>query len=172
MKLNIGCGDNKLEGYVNIDIDESLKPDLVCDVTYGLPYEEGEVEEVLLYHTIEHLPKFQHQIIYQEVHRVLKPDGLFIMSFPEFLTCVENWKNNVRGNRQFWEATIYGRQASKSDYHVCIMDLEVTARELTRYGFEIIYKGAEPLETWNSVIKAKKCVPFTYEQALKETVWK
>src|SRR6266850_2009134 len=32
MKLNIGCGENKLEGYVNVDIEESVKPDLAIDV--------------------------------------------------------------------------------------------------------------------------------------------
>ena len=32
MKINYGCGETKLEGFVNIDIEESVEPDLVCDV--------------------------------------------------------------------------------------------------------------------------------------------
>jgi len=32
MKINIGCGKKKLDGFVNIDIDDSVNPDIVCNV--------------------------------------------------------------------------------------------------------------------------------------------
>ena len=34
MKLNLGCGDKILEGYVNVDVAESRvgkRPDVLCD---------------------------------------------------------------------------------------------------------------------------------------------
>ena len=32
IKLNLGCGRNKFPGYINIDIEEAVQPDLVWDV--------------------------------------------------------------------------------------------------------------------------------------------
>ena len=32
MKLNYGCGNMKLEGFINIDIEPSVKPDITCDI--------------------------------------------------------------------------------------------------------------------------------------------
>jgi hypothetical protein len=31
MKLNIGCETRKLDGFVNVDIDPSVKPEIVGD---------------------------------------------------------------------------------------------------------------------------------------------
>ena len=33
MKLNLGGGGTRIEGYVSVDIDISTKPDLVADIT-------------------------------------------------------------------------------------------------------------------------------------------
>jgi predicted SAM-dependent methyltransferase len=171
MKLNLGCGLQKLEGYVNVDIDPNLKPDEVFDFTRTFPYADESVEEIVAYHVLEHLPKHIHRSIYSEIYRVLVPSGRLVISFPEFLACVENWKTNHKGMRDFWEATLYGRQSSPHDYHVCIMDREMVARELIRCGFGILYKGPEPVEQFNSVIKAEKFQKYSYQEAMAETIY-
>mgnify|MGYP001339803183 CR=1 FL=1 len=33
VKLNLGCGDRKMYGFVNVDLREDLNPDVICDVT-------------------------------------------------------------------------------------------------------------------------------------------
>ena len=37
MKLNLGCGRKKLEGFVNIDISDYCEPDMVMDLS-KVPY--------------------------------------------------------------------------------------------------------------------------------------
>ena len=46
IKLNLGCGYKKKEGYVNVDIDINCKPDMVIDLNTPLPFEDGSVGEV------------------------------------------------------------------------------------------------------------------------------
>jgi len=170
MKLNLGCGTSRIEGFINVDIDASLSPEQCWDFTKSFPVDSNSVEVVTLYHVIEHISKANRDFILSEIHRVLQPEGLFIVSYPEFMKCVENWKNNVRGKRDFWEATLYGRQASVFDHHVTIMDTDQFCLQLVRHGFEVLFRGSEPGQEFNSVVKAKKCHQFTYEEALCESV--
>lgn len=55
MKLNIGCGNRKLEGFVNVDYNPAVGPDVVCDVSRGLPFADGSVDEVFMSHSLEHV---------------------------------------------------------------------------------------------------------------------
>lgn len=170
MKLNLGCGNLKLEGYTNIDIDPVIGPDQVFDFTGRWPYKDESIDEIVCYHTIEHIVKAKHDNIYGECFRTLKPDGKLVLTFPEFLECVKNWETNLRGQRDFWEATIFGRQASPHDYHVSLMNRELVARQLINNGFRIQFKGPEPVENFNSLVIAVKDSRYTYEEALATAV--
>lgn len=172
MKLNLGCGANKLVGYINIDIDNSLEPDQVIDFRVGLPFENGSVEKIVMYHVIEHIEKRYREDMLKEFHRVLQPNGTLVISYPEFTKIVENWKTNKRGMRDFWEATIYGRQASRSDYHVTIMDSDQFKIELVRHGFAVQLICPEPTQDFNTVIKAIKKEMVSFESTLLEDVFK
>lgn len=157
LKLNLGSGTTKLDGFVNIDTEPSVNPDKVCNfIKDALPYKDNTVNEVALFHTIEHISKMYHSKILNEIWRVLKPGGTFILSYPEFLNCVHNWKNNHRGLKTFWEATIYGRQLYPSDFHVCIMHTPDFTEVLQDCGFININSKPEPVEAYNTVVVCTK----------------
>lgn len=82
IKLNLGSGRRKQEGYVNIDNRESMNPDLRVDVTNGLPFEAGTVSEVRAYDFLEHIPIGKVVPLIEEVYRVLKPGGRFVSLTP------------------------------------------------------------------------------------------
>lgn len=137
MKLNLGCGHVKMDGYVNIDCNPNLKPDLIHDITRPLPYENETIEDVWLIHVLEHLPKKHHFDLFREVNRVLKPGGLFVLAYPEWTKCASNYLLNVKGMKDFWENTLYGRQSTPSDFHVCIVDTSILTPLLVNMGFEV-----------------------------------
>jgi SAM-dependent methyltransferase len=56
MKLNLGCGQNRLEGYVNVDREAAVAPDVVMNLErFPWPFEDGSVDEVLAAHVLEHV---------------------------------------------------------------------------------------------------------------------
>lgn len=171
VKLNLGSGTTKLKGYVNIDGTESCKPDLVLDISNErLPFKEESVDEVVMFHTIEHIQKKRHVDVFLEIARVLKTNGKFILSYPEFMKCVENWKSNFKGEREFWEATIFGRQAYPGDFHVSLMDPVEVGVKLKMAGFGGINHCPEKNQPFNTITWAKKINPRFkhYEEVVLE----
>lgn len=167
--LNLGCGEGKISGAINIDINSASNPDVVADVRRKLPYETNSVDEVIFYHTIEHIEKRYHQDIFRELNRILKPEGILNLSYPEFTEIVENWKTNKYGKKDFWEMTIYGAQRSQSDFHVAIMHTPDVKLELIKAGFKILLAVPEPIESFNTYIRASKDKLLTYEDVLVES---
>ena len=84
MKLNLGCGYNKVEGYINVDSDPLCEPDLVVDLETTLPWPDNSVDEIVLNHVLEHLGQDTKTYLkmWQEFYRVLKDGALILISVP------------------------------------------------------------------------------------------
>ena len=75
MKLNLGCGSQILDGWLNVD--KFGTPDLSCDLeTFPWPWADNVVDEVLLSHVLEHLGQDPETFIaiMRELYRVCR-DG-------------------------------------------------------------------------------------------------
>ena len=91
MKLNLGCGNNIREGWVNLDhpraVPSLLNPtgaELVgCNLDYPLvelPFDDNTFEEILAQHVLEHI----HNLLplLQELHRIAEPGGKLLVAVP------------------------------------------------------------------------------------------
>ena len=83
VKLNLGCGKSKEAGYINIDIRESVNPDLIIDITKGFPFEDNSVDEIRAFDVLEHIPILSTTFVMEEAWRVLKPGGMFVTFTPD-----------------------------------------------------------------------------------------
>jgi len=73
MKLNLGCGFNKYEGYTNVDSAPECAPDIVCNLEETpWPWEDSSVSEIRMEHVLEHLGETSERYlaIWQELYRV------------------------------------------------------------------------------------------------------
>jgi hypothetical protein len=85
MKFNMGCGHNRLAGYVNVDSSPRAEPDEVWDLEKTpWPWPDGCAEEVLFIHALEHMggdPKVFLAMM-TELYRVMAPGGSVIIHVP------------------------------------------------------------------------------------------
>ena len=82
MELNLGCGSDIREGFVNFDI----KPiaDVCGDCEEGLPFKSGTFDSIVASHIFEHIHKLQ--ALKHELWRVMKRDAELIVTVPDYLS--------------------------------------------------------------------------------------
>lgn len=74
LKLDLGCGKNKLAGFTGVDRIAFEGVDLVHDLrVLPWPFEDDSVEEVHSSHFVEHLEQQERVYFFNELYRVLKP---------------------------------------------------------------------------------------------------
>ena len=92
--LHVGCGPKRKERTtkalsspewreVRFDIDESVKPDLVGTMTDMSSVTSGSVDAVFSSHNIEHLYPHEVPLALAEFFRVLKSDGIAVITCPD-----------------------------------------------------------------------------------------
>lgn len=114
MKLHLGCGTKKLEGWINIDSVPECHPDVVHDITKPLPYADQSAEELLAEDLLEHFDKYVRYLVFYEWTRVLKVGGEITLQVPDFKTILlryfkfgyENFVDFIFGEN-LWESRIY-----------------------------------------------------------------
>ena len=74
LKIDIGCGKNKKEGYIGIDIDPESNADVFASAL-NLPFDDNSVDEVHSRHMVEHLNPDEAEKFFNEIYRVLKIGG-------------------------------------------------------------------------------------------------
>ncbi len=86
LKLNLGCGYNKLDGYINVDIDKKCKPDVITDLEKKLPFKDSSVDEIIMFHVLEHLGQDTKTYlnIWKEFYRILKDQGVIKITVPHY----------------------------------------------------------------------------------------
>ena len=72
IKLDIGCGKNKREGFIGVDIDSDSDADITASAL-NLPFANSSVDEVGSSHLVEHFSPADLQKFFDEIYRVLKP---------------------------------------------------------------------------------------------------
>lgn len=82
IRLNLGGGQEKLEGFLNIDRVELPTVDIVADIEKGIPLPDNSVIEVRASYILEHIADVS--ALMQELYRVCKPDAKLVVKVPYF----------------------------------------------------------------------------------------
>jgi predicted SAM-dependent methyltransferase len=90
LRLNCGCGEYPLEGYINIDADQGVRPDIVA-VLPPIPYADESIDEIYAGHFIEHLDYESGKLFLRECYRVLKPGGKLGVIVPDTREIMTRW---------------------------------------------------------------------------------
>ncbi len=137
-RLNLGCGFDKREGWVNADNFTECGPDLLLDIRQT-PWliQDNEYDYILLKHVLEHVGQGfdEFAAIMREIYRVASPNGTIEIHVPHYRH--ETWWSDPTHLRAFTPLTFQmmsKRQndewiAKKANYtmlaHVMKVDFEV-----------------------------------------------
>ena len=122
IKLNLGCGKDIQEGYINIDIRELPGVDLVRDLREPLPYNDYCIDEIRAIDVLEHFSWRDTDRIFKDWVRVLKPGGLIIVCVPNIKAHIELLQMGAVDKRYdgawgYFIANIFGGQDYEGNYH-------------------------------------------------------
>lgn len=86
-RLNLGCGKDIKEGWVNLDSSKIPGVDIVHDIEkLPLPFNDVEFDEILCQDVLEHT---EYIPVLKDLHRILKSSGKLSIRVPHFTS-----KNN------------------------------------------------------------------------------
>jgi len=143
MKLNLGCGNDIKEGYINVDIKEIQGVDLILDISKDrLPFVDGCVEEILLKDVLEHISYTRVEHVLKECHRVLKQGGRIYIQCPDLEAVAQKV---ILSGEYDWKAIsywVYGDQnltqgEDPSDIHKSGFTIKTLKELLESLGFTV-----------------------------------
>lgn len=119
-KLNLGCGWDHRDGYLNVDLHEFHKPDLRADVTKLDMLPSGFYCEVVAQDVLEHLPRESTVDVLKEWSRLLKVGGKLHLRVPSVIDLAELMKrpeNQSISQQELFVQCLFGTQAYTEDCH-------------------------------------------------------
>ena len=83
VKLNLGCGSDIREDYINLDCVKQNGVDVVYDINkYPWPFKDNTFEKVFCSHTLEHVENLIKTM--KEIWRISKPNAIIEIRVPHF----------------------------------------------------------------------------------------
>lgn len=98
-RLHLGCGNVRLEKWINIDADTKLtSADVHWDLRCGIPFADGSCEFIYCEHFLEHLHPHEGVVFLRECHRALRTNGILRVAMPSLENivkkyCQEDWRD-------------------------------------------------------------------------------
>lgn len=146
MRLNLGCGSQIIDGWINVDYSLGAKLSKIPlfglinrrfkffkldwdkriflhDLTKKFPWEEKSVDVIYSSHTLEHFTRVEGLNFLKECHRVLKYDGIIRIVVPDLQVIVDQYKNKVFPANEFVERLLVLYEKEKSSLKSLLMPL-------------------------------------------------
>ena len=96
IKIHLGCGENKIAGYVNIDFpseDHTVQTKRAADYFYDitkLSFPRNSIDEVRNHHVFEHFSRAKSLALLTAWHMWLKDGGVLHIETPDFQECIRS----------------------------------------------------------------------------------
>ena len=144
MKLHLGCGNKRIEGFTNIDILESEAVDVVSDIV-KLPYSSGTIDLIYACNVLEHFGRNNNLNFFRKTswvdvvrywHSLLKEGGQLYLSVPDFEAICLEYLQNKKIHDIIGIAI--GGQKNEEDLHGMLFDYHSLSSCLRDIGFSSI----------------------------------
>ena len=148
-KLHLGCGNERLDGYLNIDRTKSPATDIVYDIR-KLPFRQGLFDAIESHHVIEHLGQNDFKATLLSWRALLREGGRMIIECPDF---DQDLRDYLAGKSERLDS-IFGLQRYPGDAHLFGYNFERLKSLLENCG----YKDIVRLEARDYHIEFEPCL--------------
>jgi len=142
-KLQVGCGNNFLNGWLNADI---VSGDIYLNAERRMPFKANTFDFIFCEHLIEHLIKESGLKFLKECHRILKTGGVIRITAPDLEKIIDLYYDRNKYVKRQELIEKYGKGAQLqpcelfNDYmhnwgHKFIYDKNLIALTLATIGF-------------------------------------
>ncbi len=137
LRVNLGCGEKPLPGYLNVDMRPLPEVDIVADVR-RLPFEPGSLSEIASAHLVEHFRQHHLEVVILPYWRsLLVPGGILRIVCPNWAVMIEQLNAGGLSFAEFKQVT-FGLQDYSGDDHFAMYSPDTLSQLLTRAGFSHI----------------------------------
>ncbi len=84
LRLNLGAGKSRMPGYLSVDSIPFEGLDVVADLNKPWPWGDNTVSDIHMSHVLEHFTGEQRVHIFNEMYRVLIPQGKALIITPHW----------------------------------------------------------------------------------------
>ena len=143
IRLHLGCGENYLGGYINVDLSQDNQPlmrakaDICADIR-ELHYDDNSIDEIRSHHLLEHFSRQEALGLLLQWRRWLKPGGILHVETPDFESAVRTFIYASRVQRFKIARHIFGSQEAEWAFHKDFWGKEKWRYVLSMLGFDNI----------------------------------
>jgi len=148
VRLNLGCGEYPIQGFINVDAASLPGVDMVLTVP-PLPWPDAAASEIYMGHCLEHFDRETGAYLLAECYRVLEPGGTLGVVVPDMAECLRRYVKDEPAPAEFPaghhrdlrdlddlnEMVIFS--TAQPSHHFWSYDLVTLRRALERAGFEV-----------------------------------
>jgi predicted SAM-dependent methyltransferase len=137
-RLNFGCGYDKRDGYLNVDMDPACEPDLliVDNDTSSIP--RNWFEEVVAMDVLEHIPRTATPAVLLEWADFLVTGGRLRVETSSIDGVAAQIKRDTTFRGQYgWTHCLFGTQAQEGDFHLTGFTKTTLKVHLLAAGFDV-----------------------------------
>lgn len=95
LRLHLGCGGLRLDGFTNVDIYPSSATDVIADIR-KLNFPDKSADLIYSSHVLEHFPHGEVISILKEWQRILSTGGRLVCVVPNFDIVVDHYAFSTR----------------------------------------------------------------------------
>ena len=115
--LDLGCGENKVPNSIGLDNVQLPGVDVEHDLlNFPYPFENESIDKIYLRHVIEHFAFENINFIMNECNRILKNDGLLVITVPHVFSISAFIDPTHRSFFTFGSGYFWDENSSKAYY--------------------------------------------------------
>lgn len=138
IQIHLGCGENKIPGFINIDVRKFPHIDYVTSVDKLKMFKNNSVDLIYACHVLEHFGRNEVENVLKEWYRVLKPDSILRLAVPDFEKLVEIYLKYK--DLKLLLGSLVGRQDYPENTHYIVFDFTTLSGVLKKVGFKKVYR--------------------------------